>query len=167
MHVARRWWVAAAAAAVVLVAVVTWALWPSELEPRARPYLEYTACLLTDGHGVAGQPAAQVWAGMQDASLATHAKVQYLPVVGEETAANASPYLASLVQRQCRVVVAVGPAQVAAVVADAPKYPGVRFAVVGGGASGGNVTSVSATPPDGVRARVSALVADAVYAAAK
>ena len=165
---ARRWWVWAVAAAVVLVAVLTWALWPSgEPAPRARPYLEYTACLLTDGQGVAGQPAAQVWAGMQDASLATHAKVQYLPVIGEETVANAAPYLASLVQRQCRVVVAVGSAQVAAVVADAVKYPGVRFAVVGGGVSGGNVTSVSATPADGVRARVSALVRDAVHAAAK
>src|SRR5947207_14130382 len=116
MSVLRRWWVWAGVAVVVLAVVVGWLVWPDSKEPppRARPYLNYTACLLTDAQGLAGPTASRAWAGLQDASLATHARVQYLPVAGEPTVGNAMPYLASLLQRQCAVVVAVGPAQVAA-----------------------------------------------------
>ena len=46
--------------------------------PRARQYLAFNACLLTGSRGLAGPQAAQAWAGMQDASLATRAKVEYL-----------------------------------------------------------------------------------------
>jgi hypothetical protein len=47
-------------------------LWPSTTQaPRTRPYLAFTACLLTDDQGAAGMAAGPVWAGMQDASLAT------------------------------------------------------------------------------------------------
>jgi hypothetical protein len=167
----------AAAVAVLLGGLVLWLVWPDKREapPRARPYLEYTACLLTDGQGVAGPPAAAVWAGMQDASLATHAKVQYLPVVGEPTVGNALPYLANLVQRRCAVVFAVGPAQVAAVAADAANHPGVRFIVASGAsasgasasgasASGANVKGLDVSDPGQVRGRVDRLLRDAVRA---
>ena len=156
--VLRRWWFWAGAG-VVLVALVSWVVWPrSTPAPRARPYLAYTACLLTDAQGVAGADAVPVWAGMQDASLATHAKVEYLPVLGEDTVANARPYLASLLQRQCAMVIAVGTAEVGAVRADASAHPQVRFVSVGGGSGGGNVTVV----PAGSGARKQ--VADAVTA---
>jgi hypothetical protein len=159
----------AAAAVVLLGALVVFLVWPDEREapPRARPYLEYTACLLTDGQGVAGPAAAAVWAGMQDASLATHAKVQYLPVVGEATVGNALPYLANLVQRRCAVVFAVGPAQVAAVAADAARHPGVRFVVASGSAGSppsANVTAIDVADPAQVRGRVDRLLRDAVRA---
>src|SRR5581483_9589438 len=106
----RRWWFWAGVAAVlVVVGLVTWLAWPSpEPQPRARPYLEYTACLLTDGQGIAGPVAQAVWDGMEDASLDTHARVQYQQVVGEASVGNALPYLSSLIQRRCAVVVAVG-----------------------------------------------------------
>ena len=163
LSVARRWWVWAIAAALVVGGLVTWLAWPSEPPPpRARPYLEFTACLLTDEKGLAGAQAAPVWAGMQEASLATHAKVQYQQVMGEATVANAQPYLAGLLQRQCAVVFAVGPAQVGAVAAQASKYPGVRFVVVGGSASGANVTVVDASAPSGVQGRVKTLLIEAV-----
>jgi hypothetical protein len=162
----RRWWVWAGAAVVVLAVVVTVLVWPSEpAPPRARPYLEYTTCLLTDGQGLAGPTAASVWTGMQDMSLATHVKVQYLQVTGEATVGNALPYLASLVQRQCKAVVAVGPAQVAAVAADAAKYPGVRFIVVDGHASGKNVTEVNGLSGTQLRDRVNALLTEVVHSA--
>jgi len=131
----------------------------------ARPYLNYTACLLTDAQGLAGPTASRAWAGLQDASLATHARVQYLPVAGEPTVGNAMPYLASLLQRQCAVVVAVGPAQVAAVDAEAAKYPGIRFATVGGSASAVNVTPLTGLPDTVLRERIRKLVTDAVHAA--
>jgi hypothetical protein len=35
-------------------------------------------CLLVDGAGIAGKPAADVWAGIQDASCATSARVSYI-----------------------------------------------------------------------------------------
>ena len=145
MPLVRRWWWAGAAVVVVLGLLIAWLVWPSPPPPapRARPYLEYTACLLTDAQGLAGPTAVPVWEGMQDASLDTHAKVQYQAVFGEATEGNALPYLASLLERKCRVVLAVEQAQIAAVRTDAPKYPQVRFVVVGGSASGANVTEVT------------------------
>jgi basic membrane lipoprotein Med (substrate-binding protein (PBP1-ABC) superfamily) len=155
------------AGVVLLAGVVVWWVWPSaKPAPRARPYLEYTACLLTDSQGVGGGQAAAVWGGMQRASLATQAKVQYLPVLGETTAANALPYLATLVQRRCAVVFAVGTAQIAAVAADAPKYPAVRFVTLGGAASGANVTNIDETDSVRVADRVDGLLRAAVRSAA-
>jgi basic membrane lipoprotein Med (substrate-binding protein (PBP1-ABC) superfamily) len=132
--------------------------------PRARQYLAFTACLLTDAHGLAGPQAAPAWAGMQDASLATHAKVEYLPVASGPTMADAAPFLASLAARQCKVVVAAGPAQAAAVAASARRYPAIRFAVVGGEATGANVTDVTGSA-SAVRSAVASLVSGAVAAA--
>jgi basic membrane lipoprotein Med (substrate-binding protein (PBP1-ABC) superfamily) len=131
--------------------------------PRARQYLAFTACLLTDARGLGGPVAAPAWAGMQAASLATHAKVEYLPVMSGPTAADAAPVLASLVARQCKVVVAAGQAQAAAVAASARRYPAVRFAVVGGRAAGPNVTEVTGTAAV-VRSSVAGLVSNAVAA---
>jgi hypothetical protein len=163
----RRWrlW-AAAAVVVVVLGLGVWLLWPSPPPPRARPYLDWTACLLTDGQGTGGPQAAAVWAGMQDASSATHARVQYVAVAGGASTGDALPYLAGLLQRQCAVVVAVGDAQVAAVATDAPRYPAVRFVVVGGSASGGNVTVLNGFSGPQLRDRIRALVVDAVHAAA-
>jgi basic membrane lipoprotein Med (substrate-binding protein (PBP1-ABC) superfamily) len=137
------------ATACVLAAVLLIVLLPGGGTPpagtgRARQYLAFDACLLTDAHGLAGTQAAQAWAGMQAASLATHAKVEYLPVAGAQTTGTARPYLASLVQRRCNVVIAVGAAPVAAVAADARQFKSVRFAVVGGHATAPNVTALSA-----------------------
>jgi hypothetical protein len=46
--------------------------------------------------------------------------------------AGALPYLASLVQRRCDVILAVGPAQDAAVDGAAAGHGGVRFITIGG-----------------------------------
>ena len=148
-------------AVVVVIAVVV-----SGPQPRARRYLAFTACLLTDGRGLAGARVAPVWAGMQDASLATHAKVEYLPVTTGSTVGAAAPFVASLVARQCKVVVAAGPAQVGAVLAAAGRYPQVRFAVVGGagGKPGGRNVTVVGGPPGSVRSAVDGLVTSAVRA---
>ncbi|MCW2937740.1 MAG: hypothetical protein JWN00_725 [Actinomycetia bacterium] len=67
--------------------------------PRARQYLTFKACLLTDAQGITGKDAVPVWAGMQKASLETRARVQYLPAFGPTTVANAIPYLTSLIQQ--------------------------------------------------------------------
>src|SRR5688572_8099415 len=72
----HRWWLTSGAGLLVVI-LLTWALWPATKEtPRERRYLDYTACLLTGEKGIADPAAAPVWAGMQEASLATHAKVQ-------------------------------------------------------------------------------------------
>ncbi len=83
-------------------------------------------------------------------------------VTGEATAANALPYLTNLVQRRCAVVFAVGPAQVAAVAADAAKHPAVRFVVAAGPASGANVTTIDASDPAEIRRQADVLLRDAV-----
>jgi basic membrane lipoprotein Med (substrate-binding protein (PBP1-ABC) superfamily) len=121
---------------------------PARPAPRARAYSSVKACLLTGAQGVAGSPATQVWAGMQDASLKTHAEVSYLAVSGPTTKANALPFLGSLLVEHCAVVVASGSAEQAAALADAAKFPAVRFVMAGaaddGPVGGSNVSAVSA-----------------------
>jgi basic membrane lipoprotein Med (substrate-binding protein (PBP1-ABC) superfamily) len=157
---------AVGAAAVVIAAagLLVWVSLSGGSAPRARQYLSFTACLLTGPGGLADAPVKPAWAGMRDASLATHAQVEYLPVLDGSTESAALPYLASLVQRHCRVVVAVGQAQVAAVDARSAKYPAVRFVVVGGHASGQNVTVADGTAAT-VRSSVSSVITGAVAAA--
>jgi basic membrane lipoprotein Med (substrate-binding protein (PBP1-ABC) superfamily) len=158
---ARRRWLAVAVAALIVAAGVAWLAWPSEPAPRAREYLQFTACLLTDERGITGPEATPVWAGMQDASLATRAKVQYVSVSGPQTVDNAVPFLASLAQGGCDRVFAVGPVPVGAVARSAAQFPKVRFVVVGGDAPGPNVSKVNAASPAAVRSSVSRAVTTA------
>jgi hypothetical protein len=158
----RRWWLIGASSP-VLVAGLVWLLWPAaEPAPRARQYLDFTACLLTDEHGVTGADAAPVWAGMQDASLATHAKVQFLTVEGPQTAANALPFLASLAQGRCDMVFAAGTIPVAAVDEGASRFPKVRFYVVGRVVSHDNVTVLSGSSTAQIRTAARKAVTSAV-----
>jgi hypothetical protein len=100
----------AAGACVAAAGAVAWALWPSNpaTAPQARHYLNVTACLLTDSRGIApGTPGAPAWAAMQNASLATHVMVSYLPDSGP---GNATVMLDTLVQRHCGVIITTGAA---------------------------------------------------------
>lgn len=159
----RDWrvWVAAGLLVVVVVVLVVVVAGRGET-PRARQYRDVTACLLTDARGVAGAEAAPVWAGMQEASLTTRAKVQFLEVDGPETVDNARTYLGSLVLSRCDVVVAVGAAQVGAVAIDAPAYPEVQFVAVGEIVPGDNVSHVAADGPQSVTDAVARIVAETV-----
>jgi basic membrane lipoprotein Med (substrate-binding protein (PBP1-ABC) superfamily) len=153
--------------ALAVVGAVVWAvvtLWPAAgpPPPRARQYLDFTACLLTDERGITGQEATPVWAGMQDASLATRAKVQYLAVAGPQTVDNAVPYANSLAQGRCDLVLAAGAVPADAVVKAAPQFPGTRFVVVGDVPPAGNVVAVSTAAPESVRPSVSRIVTNAV-----
>ncbi|MFV2117302.1 BMP family ABC transporter substrate-binding protein [Streptomyces sp. Act-28] len=142
----RALWVAGSAA-VLVFGLVAAALFvgggkDGPPDPRARRYEDVDACLLTGEEGVAaGTPAAAVWETMQKASLETRVRVNYVPVVGERSAANARPFLNSLMQRECAVVFAVGGPQVEAVQGGAKDHPDGRFVLVGGtGTAQRNVT---------------------------
>ncbi|GGR98466.1 hypothetical protein GCM10010169_48820 [Micromonospora fulviviridis] len=142
---------ALAALGLLLVAVTAvWVLWP-EPEPRQREYLNVTACLLTDRSGISGDSAKPVWAAMQEASVSSLVKVQYLAVNGPQTVDNARSHVASLAGSQCGLVIAAGPAQIDAVVAAAPTFPQVRFITVGGSAAAANVTAIDAKDAGGLR----------------
>jgi hypothetical protein len=130
----------AVAVVVVLVVALT-----SGTAPRARQYIAFTACLLTDSHGLAGRPAEQAWSGMEKASLATRAQVEYLPVMSGSTPAAAMPYLASLLQRHCKVVIASGPSQVAALVSEKARPAGVRLVAMGSVPAGSGIMTVPAS----------------------
>lgn len=162
----RRWWVLGVGALVVVAAVVVGVVLAGgggsagrALPPaRARVYTDQQACLLTGEKGTADPAAAPVWAGMQDASARTRAKVTYLAMAGEQSVGAAGPYLATLAGRKCTVVLTVGTAPDGAVAGVAPEYPGIRFLVVaaaGGGHDGANVTTVAGTRT-AVRAAVEA-----------
>ncbi|MFI8351525.1 hypothetical protein [Streptomyces sp. NPDC085596] len=132
-------------------------------DTRARHYTEIDACLLTGKDGIAaGTPAAAVWQGMQDASLKTHARVNYQQVMGEQSVGNARPFLNSMLQGSCEVVVAVGGPEVSVAAEAAPKYGKTSFVLVGGGRSGDNVSVVRTG--EGLRADVAGAVERAVDA---
>ncbi|MFI9384799.1 hypothetical protein [Kutzneria sp. NPDC052558] len=143
----RRFWGLLACAALIVAIALAVLLWPHgrALPPaRATVYLDFSACLLAGPQGLADPAAAPVWAGMQDASSATKAKVSYLAATGPETVGNSSPYATSLLQRQCGVVVTVGQTRADTVLQYVGQYPNVRFVLVDGKGSGDNVTAVAA-----------------------
>ena len=132
---------------------------------RARHYTETDACLLTDHQGVAGSTAAAVWKGMQDASLKTHARVSYSSVTGEQSTANARPFLNAMLQGSCEIVLAVGGPEVKAAQETTGRYAKRGFVLIGSGdgaTAAKNVTWVS--DGDGLRAGVAAAVERAVDA---
>jgi hypothetical protein len=132
---------------------------------RARTYESVDACLLTGARGLADPTAAQVWAGMEDASHSTTARVSYLAVTGPATEADAEPFAGSLLVRGCKVIVASGAAERAAALAEASRFSSVRF-VVDGAAAGSppNVTAMAFTS-SGLRAAVASAVTADVHAA--
>ena len=149
---AHRWWTTGIAAVVLAAIVIPLVIGftsgstsPRALPPaRARAYLAFDACLLTGAQGLADPAVGPVWAGMQDASLATHAKVSYLAVAGPQTVGNAIPYANTLLQRQCNVILGVGQSQVDAINQAAPANKSARFVVVGASSNAPNVTAVAA-----------------------
>jgi hypothetical protein len=173
MRLPGRWvWLTlggVAVAGAALGLVVPGVRWPGSggrsLPPsRARVYENVDACLLTGSRGLADPAAAQVWAGMEDASRATTARVSYLAVTGPATEAEAVPFVGSLLVRGCRVIVASGAAEQAAVLADAGRFPGTRFVVTGPATGPANVTALVFTT-SGLRAAVAGAVESGVHAA--
>jgi basic membrane lipoprotein Med (substrate-binding protein (PBP1-ABC) superfamily) len=134
---------------------------PTAAPVRARQYTTHQACLLTGPGGVSSGTAATVWAGMQDASLATHAKVSYLAAYGPATASNAVAYANTLLQRDCDLLLGAdtAPDQVLAQVAQAS--PHTRFLLVAGNTPGrANVRTLPGSSD--LRERVTAAVEAAV-----
>jgi hypothetical protein len=132
---------------------------------RARVYESVDACLLTGAQGLADPAAAQAWAGMEDASRATSARVSYLAVTGPATLAAAEPFAGSLLVQGCKVIVASGAAERAAALAEAGRFGSVRFVVTGPAAgSPRNVTALAFTP-SGLAASVASAVEAGVRAA--
>jgi basic membrane lipoprotein Med (substrate-binding protein (PBP1-ABC) superfamily) len=148
-----------ALAIIAVIVIVALTSGGGQTTPGERPYLAFKGCLLTDWHGLAGSRSAAAWAGLQQASAATRMQAQYLTV--PQTASSAAPFLASLIVQRCGLVVAQGPREAAAVMADARRFPQVRFVVVGGRASGANVTVVSG-PASALRSQVAALAQSAL-----
>jgi basic membrane lipoprotein Med (substrate-binding protein (PBP1-ABC) superfamily) len=165
----RGWWWGGAVALVLGVAgVVTAALWPSpesvyDPPARARQYIAFSACLLTGPEGLADAAAQAVWSGMQAASSATRAKVTYLAAVGsDESVGSVTPFVNSLVQRHCRLILTVGDVEVRAAQAVAASNGGTDFVLVGGGSAAANVAVLSAGDAKSVSTGIARLVEAAV-----
>ncbi|WP_327004359.1 hypothetical protein OHA72_56545 [Dactylosporangium sp. NBC_01737] len=158
-------WLAGGGAALLVAIVLVVVSWPDRApELREREYLQFTACLLTPSDGVRDAAAEPVWKAMQDASLQTRAKVQYLEISDAQTVDNAVTFLNSLAQGGCDLIFAAGDLPVRAVVKGAPAFPAKRFITVGTSKAGPNVSTVDAAAPhDGVVRTIT----DAVAAASR
>ncbi|MGH1555885.1 hypothetical protein ACRAWF_40835 [Streptomyces sp. L7] len=102
---------------------------------------------------------------MQDASLRTHTRVSYSSVTGEQSTANARPFLNAMLQSSCEVVLAVGDVEVKAAQETTERYAKIGFVLVGGDTDSGSssadkaATNVSWVPTgDGLREAVAAAV---------
>lgn len=160
---------AAVVAAALLAALIAWLAIPSRSLPpgagRVRQYLDVRACLLTGAGGVARGSASLAWASMESASTRSRAMVSYLPAAGT----TAGPFLASLAQRQCRVIVTVGAPQARAVAADAARFRQIHFVVIAGPAagpsrraSGRNVTQVEPASATAIKSAINQAIGTAV-----
>lgn len=138
----------------VAAGILAWVIWPEpEVEPRPREYKDATACLLTDGEGVAGAEAAAVWQEMQRVSAETSGQVRYLAVSGEQTVTNARSFAGTLILGRCSVIIATRGITGDAVRALAGAHQGQHFVVVGGDAS--SLSNVETVDVSGVGATVS------------
>ncbi|MFI9390912.1 BMP family ABC transporter substrate-binding protein [Streptomyces bauhiniae] len=138
----RRAWIAAGAVLLVAVAAAVWVHLAGRQDgppdTRARQYKEFDACLLTGDKGIAqGTDAASAWEGMQRASLETRARINYVPVPGEQSVAGTRPFVNSLMQRHCGVLIAVGASQAQVAHEAAANHPEVRFVLVDGASTAG------------------------------
>lgn len=169
-RVARRCWSLTAGVLVAALAGgIAWLVWPAGkpvYDPPAhtRQYIAFTACLLTGPAGLADPQARAVWSGMQGASSATNAQVNYLSVpTGEaDTVGVATPLANSLVEQRCDVILAVGAAEVATVQAVAAQHAAKRFVLVGGGSPAANIAVLPQAGVSSVASRVQSVLQEAV-----
>ena len=144
----KRALIRAAVAAVAMAAafITGWVLWPRPAivaVPRARQYLNVSACLLTGSNGVnPGTLGGQAWHAMESASAASHVMVSYLPGTGP---AGVPAMLNTLVERQCGVIVVTGASPIQ-VTRAAKANPGRRFILVTSSIAAGP----AAVPPNAV-----------------
>ncbi|MBM6403442.1 hypothetical protein JQN72_04185 [Phycicoccus sp. CSK15P-2] len=141
----RGWYVAAGVLVALGFVAAVLLLGTRDREPRAREYLDVTACLLTADRGLADPEAAAVWAGMQEASEATGTRVRYLAVAGDQTVENAATFLASLAQADCTRIYAAGDLPRETVDATAAQFPDVGFVVIGVAQEAPNVSTIDAS----------------------
>ena len=128
--------IGAGATGAVLVGLAIWALWPSAPQSqtvRARVYRDLDVCMLTDSKGITSTPAAPAWQGMQNYSHDTAVRISYVPVIGPATAQNASQYLAGLIQRHCRIIIAAGKLEGTVAETAAKSHPGTGFILLTSG----------------------------------
>ena len=148
--------------AIVAVALITWLVWPTSEEPapRERRYQAFTACLLTDEHGLQGDLARAAWAGMQQVSVAERVRVQYLAVSGEQSVNNAVAYFNGLATQHCSVIVAAGEPAIGAMMRGKARFPDIRYVALGPGADG-SVTTVATTSPDSIKTNIASIISQA------
>lgn len=98
---------------------------------RTRTTIEFTACVLTDPHGIISTAAAPAWQGVQAAQAATNLKAQTLQTARADHLTDAVIAVNTLAQRSCNLIIATGPRQTAAVWKQASLLPTQRFLVIG------------------------------------
>jgi basic membrane lipoprotein Med (substrate-binding protein (PBP1-ABC) superfamily) len=126
-----------AAAGLAGIAILAYVFWPGShpaavVDPRTRVYVDYSACLLTGPAGTTGNPAAAIWAGMQQASNHTSERIRTLPMTGPQNLATAEQFLNTLALQSCDLIITTGDLPNEAAEARATAFRHQRFLAVGG-----------------------------------
>ncbi|MEU9243755.1 BMP family ABC transporter substrate-binding protein [Streptomyces sp. NPDC048385] len=136
----------AAAGTLVVTGLLAWLAIALLTPPRAPKVVannisrNFRACLINDQHDSA--MAQSVWSSLQQATSGAAVNAQHLEIPKSGTAASL-PYINSLVQRHCGLIISVGPDLHDAVTTAARHNPHQRFIIVGSPIKLANVRSFS------------------------
>jgi basic membrane lipoprotein Med (substrate-binding protein (PBP1-ABC) superfamily) len=161
----HKFWLATAATALATTGTVTGLsvllLSGGSDNPRAVAHnisRNFRACLITSEPD---QPTAQTaWSGLQNAARTTPVNAQRIITPSTATTTTALlPYIESLVQRECGLIISTGPHLDAAITAAAKNHPHQHFVTTGTPIALPNVTTLP-TP-------TAAAITDAVHTASQ
>jgi hypothetical protein len=145
----RRLLIRGGISALVVLAVAVpsaWFFWPRSQPVVLERVYHGDACMLTGSAGINTPTSSAAWAGVRAGATKRGARASFFTVSGPQTQAQARPMLASLLQRKCSVIVAVGSVPAAVARAGASKASSVTFVLVEDGAAtsaGSNVLTVA------------------------
>jgi hypothetical protein len=157
-HKPRNWSIMAAVA-LVGIAIPAYVFWPAShpaavVDPRTRVYVDYSACLLTGPAGTTQNPAAAIWAGMQQASNHTSERIRTLPMTGPQNLATAEQFLNTVAMQNCNLIITAGDLPDQAAEARATAFPHQRFLAVGGTGAQSNLSFLPDVSPSTLTAAV-------------
>ncbi|MEU3535742.1 BMP family ABC transporter substrate-binding protein [Streptomyces murinus] len=143
----RKVWLAAAAGALAVIGLLAWLALTLPTGPRAPKVVannisrNFRTCLINSQRDAS--VAQTVWSALQKGADSAAINAQHITIPRSSTTARALPYVNSLVQHHCGLVVSVGPSLHDAVTTAARNNPHQKFIAIGASIELPNVQTFS------------------------